>query len=319
MGVRISVVIPAYGRPDWLVKCVRSLAQQSLPASEYDVWVIDSSPDETNQKLMRGLAAEVPFRLHCLRKRPEGPGPSRTLGARQSDSPFIAFLDSDCYATPGWLRAGLAAFESGIGIVQGRVLPDPCTPTGVFTHYMQIEKESHFYETANIFYRREAFDQSGGFPADLTPLADTPIGGEDTEAAWSAKRLGWGSRFDPEALVYHEVRPIGLRDWICIRRMYRVPGLVARFPELRGFMFAKYFYDRAQSYLLLALFGLAAVFAFPPAAILALPYALHRASEPSRTLSGILRPARVAAYFLRDLTSLFLLLSGSIRYRALLL
>jgi len=319
MGIRVSVVIPAYERAEWLKKCVLSLRSQTLSPAEFAVFVVDSSPNEVNEKSMRELAAIVPFPLKCIRKKPEGPGPSRTLGGQQNDSPFIAFLDSDCYVTPGWLEAGLRVFEGNIGIVQGRVLPDPEQPTKVFTHYLRIEKESHFYETANIFYRRETFEECGGFPADVMPNAERPVGGEDTEAAWTAKRLGWRTAFAPEALVYHEVRPINIWDWIFNKRLFRIPGLVGRFPELRRFMFGKYFYDQAQGYLLLALFGLALSILNPLGAALAIPYTFHRAMGRSGTLTGILRIVRVAAYFLQDSATLLILLGGSVRYRALLL
>jgi len=199
------------------------------------------------------------------------------------------------------------------------VLPDPERPATVFTHYIRIERESHFYETANIFYRRETFEQSGGFSADMMPHAETPLGGEDTEAAWTAKRLGWSTAFAPDALVYHEVRPIRVWDWICNKRLFRVPGLVGRFPELRQFMFGKYFYDQAQGYLLLALLGLTLAIWYPLTAVLAVPYAFYRAMGQSGTLTGVLRIFRVAVYFLRDFMGLLILIGGSVRYRALLL
>lgn len=319
MSVAVSVVIPAYGRTELLLKCVRSLAGQTLSADRFEVFVVDSSPDGANERAMRELAASVPFRLTCLRKRPEGPGPSRNLGARQNESPFIAFLDSDCVTAPGWLEGGLHAFQEGVGIVQGRVLADPETPAGVFTHYIVIEAESHFYETANIFYRRETFHQCGGFPADLAPHADRPFGGEDAMAAWTAKRMGWGTAFAREALVYHEVRPVTVKQWICIRPLLMVPLLVKRFPELRRFMFGGYFYDRAQCLLLLALAGAAGAVWQPWLAALAFPYGLHRGLGPSKTLTGPLRVLRVGAYFLRDAASLGYLLGGSVRFRTILL
>src|SRR5665213_4253573 len=84
MGVDVSVVIPAYKRAEWLRKCVLSLQSQTLSPAEFAVFVIDSSPDDVNEASMRELAAIVPFSLTCIRKKPEGPGPSRTLGGRQN-------------------------------------------------------------------------------------------------------------------------------------------------------------------------------------------------------------------------------------------
>src|SRR6185436_4502735 len=97
--------------------------------------------------------------LRLVTKPPEGPGPSRNLGARLGRGDVIAFMDSDCEATPSWLGEGEAQFSGNedLGLVEGRVLPDPNKKFGVFSHSLRIEQESHLYETANIFYRRAAF------------------------------------------------------------------------------------------------------------------------------------------------------------------
>src|SRR5687767_3806698 len=122
---RISVVIPTYKRLDSVRKAVLSLFEQDLPKDEYEVIVVDSTPDDSVASMVRSLAETAPFKLSCLTKPPEGPGPSRNLGVKNARADFIAFMDSDCIATPAWLRSALAAFDDGVGLVQGRVLPDP--------------------------------------------------------------------------------------------------------------------------------------------------------------------------------------------------
>ena len=316
---RVSVVIPAYGRTDLLRKCLQSLFRQDLDPSAYEVLVVDSSPDGNNVALVASLAAEAPCEVRCLTKKAEGPGPSRNLGFRSAGGEFIAFIDSDCEATPSWLRNGLSQFEQGVGLVQGRTLADPTARRGVFSHYISIEQESYFYETANMFYRREALEQSGGFQADLTPNADTPMGTEDTEVAWNVLRGGWKSRFSTEALVYHAVFPLRLWQWLVIRRLFCIPRLTGRFPELRRFMVCAYFFDRGQALFVPALAGLLLAPFYPAALALCLPYAVFRASEPTQSLGGILRPLRIAPYFVRDVCSFLILSAGSLRYRSLLL
>jgi glycosyltransferase involved in cell wall biosynthesis len=316
---RISVIIPAYRRRDLLRKTLLSLFQQDLDRQEYEVIVVDSSPDEQNVALMRELMPQAPCSLVCRTKTPEGPGPSRNLGFQNARGQFIAFLDSDCEASPGWLRHGLAAFHEGIGLVQGRTQPDPSARRGIFDHCLVVEQESFFYETANIFYRREALEQSGGFPADLTPTADTPLGGEDTYVAWTIIRYGWKTRFCREALVSHAVMPASPWKWLFIRNLIEIPRLTRGFPEIRRFMAYGYFLDRAQALLVLALAGILAAISQPLWLLLCLPYAVFRASEPTRSMRGVLRPLRVPPYFLRDICSFLILVAGSVRYRSLLL
>jgi len=316
---RVSVVIPAYRRRDLLRKTLLSLYQQDLDGRDYEVLVVDSSPDNQNVDLVRELSPQAPCSLRCLTKKAEGPGPSRNLGFRHARAPIIAFLDSDCEATPGWLRQGLAAFEDGIGLVQGRTQPDPAARRGIFSYYLAVERESFLYETANIFYRREALEESGGFPADLTPTAETPLGGEDTHVAWTVIRQGWKTRFCPEALVNHAVFPASPWKWLFIWRLFGFPRLTRGFPEIRRFMTCGYFLDRGHALLTLGLFGIVASIAQPWSLILCLPYWWYRASEPTKSMRGVLRPLRVAPYFVRDVFSFLILLAGSLRYRSLLL
>jgi glycosyltransferase involved in cell wall biosynthesis len=316
---QITVVIPAFKRAEALARAVRSVAAQDLEPSEFEVIVVDSSPDDANQRVVESVAVATGCNVRCLRKCAEGPGPSRNLGARHASGQFIAFLDSDCEATSGWLRAGLAAFKDDVGLLQGRVLPEPSVAAGIFAHYIVVEAETPLYETANIFYRRLAFADTAGFTPDLQPTSLQPIGGEDTRVAWQVKRNGWKSGFSAEALVYHEVRQMPVWKWFVHKRLYVFPLIVREFPELRDYFFLRYFYDRAQAAVLLAAAGLALSIVWPVASLLVLPYVVLRTAEPSKTLRGVFKLARAVLYFPRDFASLGLLTASSVRHGTLLL
>jgi glycosyltransferase involved in cell wall biosynthesis len=316
----VSVVVPAYERTEPIRKLIQCLFEQDLPPEDYEIIIVDGSLTDNNQQMVAGLLPGARCALRYFRKDPEGPGPARNLGARQAKGDYIAFLDSDCYATPHWLRSGLRAFSEEVGIVQGRTLPDPSVPMGVLNYSLRVEQETFTYETANVFYRRVAFEQSGGFPVDLTPTRAKPTGGEDVVVAWAVKRRGWKSCFAHDALVYHEVFPLAIWNWIFIRHLFVWPDLVRKFPELRRFMFWSYFLDRTQGLFVLGLVGTVMAPVFHLAWLLLwLPYSITRASEPSSTLHGILRPLRVLAYGSRDACTLLILALASIRYRCLLL
>jgi cellulose synthase/poly-beta-1,6-N-acetylglucosamine synthase-like glycosyltransferase len=314
----VTVVIPSFKRPELVVAAVRSVIRQDLPPDSYEVIVVDSSPDDSIEDLINGLQSEAECALTVLRKEPEGPGPSRNMGARHGRGEFVAFTDSDCEASPQWLREALAAFEDGVGFVQGRTRPDPKAHLSVLSHYVCIETESFFYQTCNIVYRRSALEEAGGFPRDAWPAADRNMGGEDTCCAWRALRKGWQVRFAEKALVYHAVIPKTPWFWLCNKSLFIMPMMVRQVPETRPYFYHRYFYDRPQAALVAALAGAALAPLTPLAWLLLLPYLLVRGSESTKTLRGPLRLLRPLLYFPRDMISLALLTAGSIRYRSLL-
>ena len=315
----VSAIIPAYRRTDRLRKAVESLLSQDLSRDQYEVIVVDSSPDDGNAEMIKDLQAGASGRLRFFHKSPEGPGPSRNLGAAVALGQYLAFMDSDCIASSEWLREGIASFTEEVGLVQGRTIPEPGKPHSIFNYYITVETESFLYEACNILYRRQAFEEAGGFLPDMDPHEERPRGGEDVDLAWKVKRCGWKSRFAHEALVMHEVAQIQLRQWLINKRLYIFPAILRKFPELRKFFFAHYFYDQNHAYLALALAGVLLAFLHPLALLLAIPYILSRGSEPTRSLKGPLRLLRVGVYLVRDVVSFSLLFAGSIRYRTALL
>ena len=320
MSLVASVIIPAYGRPDLLRKAVRSALAQDFPADQYEVIVVDSSRDDRNAELVTELQRDAHCSLRLFRKQPEGPGPSRNLGAKEARGQYLAFLDSDCQATPEWLRNGVAAFDDGVGLVQGRTIPEQGVPHSVFNRALEVYQESCFYETANIFYLRSAFEQAGGFLADTKGTSEKfVVGGEDVDLAWKVKRAGWKSRFAESALVMHALLPIPMWRWFFETRMSTVPLVISWYPELRGYFYARYFFDRTQALLTLGVLGVLLAFLTPFTLLLLVPYVWHRVAQPSQTLKGPARLARALLYFPRDLATMGALLVGSIRYRALLL
>ena len=121
----VSVVIPAYKRPEFVKNAVETAIDQDMAKHLYEVIVVDSSPDDQNALIVASIQKHAECTLRFLSKKPEGPGPSRNMGAREARGKYIAFLDSDCKASRSWLREGLNAFDEGVGLVLGKTIPDP--------------------------------------------------------------------------------------------------------------------------------------------------------------------------------------------------
>src|SRR5262249_62220067 len=202
---------------------------------------------------------------------------------------------------------------------EGRGIPDPKAGHRVFARSLAVREDSFVFESANVFYRREAFEAAGGFLPDISPTARRSMGGEDVILGWTVKRLGWTCRFEHAALVYHALIPATLWEWIVIKQLFIWPRLVKIVPELRGFLPLGYFYDRHQAFFTLGLLGGLLSFASPVAWILWLPYWVSRSFERSATLRGPLQLVRALFYLPRDLASFLLLSAGSVWFRTVLL
>jgi glycosyltransferase involved in cell wall biosynthesis len=99
MTLPVSVVIPAYNRPESITRAVRSaLAQEPEPPAE--VVVVDDCSSDATGEAARAAGARVI-------RHPEnrGEGAARNTGIRAAAQPWVAMLDSDDEWLPGHLAA----------------------------------------------------------------------------------------------------------------------------------------------------------------------------------------------------------------------
>ncbi len=115
----VSVVLPTYGRPEFLVDAVESVDQQSYGPIEIIV-VDDHSPDPIETRL-DGTSLGEDRMLRCIRhEENRGASAARNTGIEVSKGEFIAFLDDDDYWLPSKIERQIEAFErtgSNTGVV----------------------------------------------------------------------------------------------------------------------------------------------------------------------------------------------------------
>jgi glycosyltransferase involved in cell wall biosynthesis len=336
----VSVIVPARDAEPTIGKALEALDAQSL-GERYEIIVVDDGSRDRTPSVVGSHD-----RVRLIRSaKSAGPGAARNKGVAAARSPVLAFTDADCMPVVNWLEQGLAALE-GADLVQGRVQPDPSVARTPFDRSLSVEDHDGFYQTANLFVRRETFDAVGGFadwaleePGRRRWSEDrrraramrTPIG-EDTLFAWRARRLGARSRFCPGALVHHAVVPGSLRDAVLDRWHWTrdMPGLVERVPELRATtLYHRWFFAdwTAQFDLAVAVVVTGAALRRPRLAAGVLPYArrvwreasVYRDGRDSRA-AGLSRAARYCLGApVVDVTTLTGLVLGSIAWRSLVL
>lgn len=232
---RVSVIVPVRERRDLLRGLLDALAKQSFKDFEVvvvDDWSKDGSALEVERAAERGLPAIVIQRPHGV-----GSFEARSLGVEKAHGEYLAFTDSDCIPDPDWLSEGVAALDRGADLVQGPTIP--LRTPGLFEHSVGAGNEG-LYNTCNMFYRRRAYEEAGGFDGEagrgLGFQAPRWAGlgfGVDTLLGWRVARNGRAA-FVPTAVVRHEVVRPGLRELIHRSWMTGAfPALVREVPELR--------------------------------------------------------------------------------------
>lgn len=227
-----SVVVATHNRVGLLPRLLDALEAQEGVGGFEVVVVDDASTDGTAERLA-DLAARssLTVRVHRL-ERNAGPAAARNIGWKAAQARTILFTDDDCIPQPTWISTLLSRLEDA-DLVGGVTLRHPDqipTNWGPFSVTMEMTTDEGFYPTCNMAYRREVLESVAGFDERFR----YPFG-EDTDLAWRAIGAGARPAFEPDAVVYHDIRPSNFVDYV--RNMRRREGLVqllSRHPGLRG-------------------------------------------------------------------------------------
>ena len=228
---RISVIICTYDQARWeyLREAVDSVSVQTLPAWETLV-VVDH-----NAGLLARLRAEFPTVRAVASEAVRGASGARNTGAAHAHGDWLAFLDDDAVAEPGWL-AGLLAHRDDPAVlgVGGRVLPlwHRRRPGWFPDEFAWVVGASYRGLPAqggpvrnvwseNMLVSRAVFDAVGGFRAGFGKTG-TRSAPEDTELCLRARQAfptrEW--RYEPDAIVGHRVPAERSSFGFFLRRCY---------------------------------------------------------------------------------------------------
>lgn len=204
--LRLSVVVPTYGRPDSIRRCLAALARLEYPPHALEVLVVDDASPEPVELEDHAL----PGTLRVIRApRNRGPAAARNLGAREATGEVLLFTDDDCRPDPEWAAALARRLHSEPDALVGGATENALRDN-VFAQasqdlvaylYEAFDRSSRllpFFTSNNIGMRRDRYLELGGFDESFRLSA-----GEDRDFSerWSA-RVG-PLRFASEARVHH--------------------------------------------------------------------------------------------------------------------
>jgi GT2 family glycosyltransferase len=215
----ISVIICAYTEARWdsLVASIASVQAQTMPAREIIV-VIDHNP-----ALLARVREQIPGVTAIENREENGLNGARNSGVAQAQASVVAFLDDDATADPHWLSELMPdyAFANVVGVggaitpvmASGRPSWFPqefdwivgCTYRGMPEETAPIRN----LIGANMSFRKEIFQQVGGFRSGMGRIGSNPIACDETELCIRIRQQSPEAVLlhEPRAQVYHHVIP----------------------------------------------------------------------------------------------------------------
>ncbi|MEB8388440.1 glycosyltransferase family A protein [Rhodobacteraceae bacterium KMM 6894] len=200
--ITISVVIPHLNQPEFLQRCLASLAAGDRQPDE--IFVVDNGSGRMPQDICDAFAG-----VTLLLEETPGPGPARNLGVLHSSGSILAFIDADCLASPEWLAvAAREMADPALTVLGGDVriaLGNPARLTmleayeSIYAYRMDryIAREG-FTGTGNLVVRRATLEQVG-------PFAGLSVA-EDRDWGQRATAMSHRIRYVAEMKVYHPAR-----------------------------------------------------------------------------------------------------------------
>jgi GT2 family glycosyltransferase len=209
-----------WNRRDLLRACLQSLALQTV-RDQFEVVVVDNGSTDGSAEMAADEFSDTgAYRVQLVRNSENrGFCAANNQGFSASDSEFVALLNNDAEADPGWLAALLEAFEHGpdVGMAASKILVyEDSRRIDKAGHLIYLDGQNRGRGTGEIdrgqydrieevlwpdgcaaMYRRELLDQVGGFDEDFFAYAD------DAELGLRARIAGWKCLYIPGAKVRH--------------------------------------------------------------------------------------------------------------------
>jgi GT2 family glycosyltransferase len=209
----ISVIIVNWNRCELLRACLQSVRGQTGPP--FEVIVVDNGSSDGSAEM-----AERDFDCHVIRNRENrGFCAANNQGIALAAGEYVALLNNDAEAAPGWLAALASALERSpeAGMAASKIL--------VYEDSRRIDKAGHLIypdgqnrgrgtgaldrgqfdrteeclwpDGCAAMYRKSMLDEIGGFDEDFFAY------GDDAELGLRARIAGWKAVYVPGAVVRH--------------------------------------------------------------------------------------------------------------------
>jgi glycosyltransferase involved in cell wall biosynthesis len=140
--MRLSIIIPAYKVADFIEKCIRSLEDQDVPKSQYEIIVTNDGSPDNSRLIVEKLQLEFP-NIQLINQENQGVSVARNNAMAIAKGRYVMPIDPDDYVVPQLLKSILDRAESQDldVLVLGFEIFDPIGKSLWKTDYRQQEPQ----------------------------------------------------------------------------------------------------------------------------------------------------------------------------------
>ncbi len=226
MPTELSVVVATYKRAAVLEGALGALAAQEVPrALEWEIVVVDNNSQDRTAAVVNAASRSTEIPIVYVFEPRQGLSQARNRGITAARGSIIAFIDDDILPASDWIaqvEAAMARWSAdGVG---GRILPlwEAPPPTWLTQRRDLMDRLGIMDDNenrvlsyplrgrpqvwgGNMAFRRDVFDQVGGFDRARGIIGTKLFRGEEVDLVNRALRHGLRIVYDPAVLVRHRI------------------------------------------------------------------------------------------------------------------
>ena len=227
----ISVVVCTYNRSDLLVGALRTLCEQTLDRSCYEVIVVNNNSTDNTRDLTEQFCRRYPNVRYCLESK-QGLSHARNCGWQEANGEYVAYIDDDCKVPEHWLAVAkdiIERFSPGVFGGPFYAFYNTHKPRWYKDSYgshvpFKEEKALNSQESVkifggNMFFCRALLEALGGFDVKLGMCGEKIAYCEETALILHISNTMTDELiyYDPRLYVFHLVRQkkMTVRWFVC--------------------------------------------------------------------------------------------------------
>jgi glycosyltransferase involved in cell wall biosynthesis len=217
----VSIIICTRNRVGYLAAAIESIEAQEVSKEFHEIIIVDNASSDATREFVCSRASRD-SNLRYVREPTIGLSSARNTGIRAARGEYLAFIDDDAIAEPGWLTGIFLAIDAHgpeAGCMSGKISPIWDAPRPLWLHdelcafvdvldYSAVPVWLTDHQDpfgGNVVYKKEALLRVGGFSTELGKKGNSLLSNEEILLHRQLKRLGYRTYYDPRIAIRHHV------------------------------------------------------------------------------------------------------------------